>query len=66
MKFPFSIKPIHWWYYFNPFWWQRKQKLEKFFAYAWDTYNIETKFNAAILEAILYGEGRALLDWKDK
>lgn len=62
MNFPFSIKPVRWIYYLNPFWWYRKRKVEIFLAYVWDKEHVEEKINIAIKEAVLYGEGKILFD----
>lgn len=63
MKFPFHVKPSHWWYYLNPFWWRRKRKIEAFLAYEWDN-GLEAKTYDVITKAMLYGSG--VIDWTEE
>lgn len=55
MKYPFDIRPKHWYEWINPFWWKRRKIALTLLNHEWEKYREELE--AAFLEAILNGEG---------
>lgn len=58
-KFPFSIKPQHWYDYLNPLWYRKRRVVLVVMEHVWKTEGLEQKMNNAIRDAFIYGTGRA-------